>query len=203
METHFYIFRHGQTIWNAEGRPHGQDPYPVPLTLTGRAQVEALANKLADKNIKLIISSDLLRAQQTSEIIAEKIKAEIIYDKDLREVDYGKLNGLYALEREDVYPDYRKCYEDYNFPFPEGESFKNASERLRTVLEKNAKQQSYQSIAVSTHGNIVDMFLELTFGKRFQKLSNCDFIHISYIPETSSFVPIDMPPDYIGYCPNK
>ena len=57
MKKHFYIFRHGQTIWNAEGRPQGQSEYPVPLTITGQEQARALAQKLADKKIKLIVSS--------------------------------------------------------------------------------------------------------------------------------------------------
>ena len=65
MKKHFYIFRHGQTVWNAEGRPQGQHEYPVPLTMEGREQAQKLADKLKDKKIKLIVSSDLLRAQQT------------------------------------------------------------------------------------------------------------------------------------------
>lgn len=70
MKKHFYIFRHGQTVWNAEGRPQGQHPYPVPLTMNGREQAASLAEKLADRKIKRLISSDLLRAAQTAEIVA-------------------------------------------------------------------------------------------------------------------------------------
>ena len=56
MKKHFYIFRHGQTVWNAEGRPQGQHPYPVPLTMNGREQAASLAEKLADRKIKRLIS---------------------------------------------------------------------------------------------------------------------------------------------------
>ena len=98
MKKHFYIFRHGQTIWNAEGRPQGQHPYPVPLTMTGREQAAELAAKLADKKIKTLISSDLLRARQTAEIVAEKLGLKVEFDPRLREVDYGELNGMYTLE---------------------------------------------------------------------------------------------------------
>ncbi len=42
-------------------------------------------------------------------------------DRRLREVDYGILNGLYTIEREEVYPDFKKSYEDLTIPFPEGE----------------------------------------------------------------------------------
>ena len=203
MEKHFFIFRHGQTVWNAEGRPHGQDPYPVPLTMVGQEQVRQLADKLKDKNIELIISSDQLRAEQTSKIIAEKINVEIIYIPALREVDYGKLNGLYSLEREDVYPEYKKCYQDYSFPFPEGESFAEAAKRFQQALEETANQYPCQNIAVSTHGNVVDVFLEIIFDKKYQKVGNCEFVHISYDTDLKKFTPIDMPPDYIFYPKNS
>ena len=110
MKKHFYIFRHGQTIWNAEGRPQGQHEYPVPLTMDGREQAQKLAEKLQDKKIKLIISSDLLRAQQTGEIVAQALNVPVKLDRRLREVDYGILNGLYTIEREEVYPDFKKSY---------------------------------------------------------------------------------------------
>ena len=77
MKKHFYIFRHGQTVWNAEGRPQGQHEYPVPLTMEGREQAQKLADKLKDKKIKLIVSSDLLRAQQTGEIVAQALRVPL------------------------------------------------------------------------------------------------------------------------------
>lgn len=127
MKKHFYIFRHGQTIWNAEGRPQGQHEYPVPLTMDGREQAQKLAEKLQDKKIKLIISSDLLRAQQTGEIVAQALNVPVKLDRRLREVDYGILNGLYTIEREEVYPDFKKSYEDSTIPFPEGESLRQVA----------------------------------------------------------------------------
>lgn len=199
MEKHFFIFRHGQTIWNAEGRPQGQDPYPVPLTMVGEEQVRQLADKLKSKNIELIISSDQLRAEQTSKIIAEKIGAEIVYFPELREVDYGLLNGLYSLEREEVFPEHTKCYQDYHFPFPEGESFAHAAERFHKKLVEVAEKYPYKNFAVSTHRNVVDVFLEIIFSKKYQKIGNCEFVHISYDTDLKKFTPIDMPPDYIFY----
>lgn len=193
MKTHFYMFRHGETIWNAEWRPHGQHPAPIPLTINGREQVARLADKLADKNINLIISSDLLRAEQTAEIIAEKLNVKIVYDKDLREVNYGKLNGLYSLECEEIFPDYHNCYKDYSLSFPEGESFNDAVRRMDRALKTAAQNYGGQNIAVSTHGNIVDMFLEVTFKQRYKKLFNSDFVHIAYDGNAKNFEAIEVP----------
>lgn len=88
--------------------------------MEGREQAQKLADKLKDKKIKLVVSSDLLRAQQTGEIVAQALGVPLEFDRRLREVDYGILNGLYTIEREEVYPDFKKCYEDPKIPFPEG-----------------------------------------------------------------------------------
>lgn len=196
MKTYFYIFRHGQTIWNAEGRPQGQTPYPVPLTMLGQEQSETLAQKLIDKNIAVIISSDFLRAQQTAEIVAKKLNVEIVYTPDLREMNYGKLNGLYAIEREEVFPDYHKCYEDLSFPFPDGESFKQAAERLSQVIIDTAHKYRGKNVAISTHGNIIDGFLEVTFHKKLQKVGTGNFVVIGYDDENRSFDAVQVPEEF-------
>ena len=148
MKKHFYIFRHGQTVWNAEGRPQGQHPYPVPLTMNGREQAASLAEKLADRKIKRLISSDLLRAAQTAEIVAGRLGLEIEYDPRLREVDYGKLNGMYTIEREEKYPDFRKCYADYGAKFPDGESFGEVAERMKAAIRDAAQKYSSRNIVL-------------------------------------------------------
>ena len=160
--------------------------------MVGEEQVRQLADELKSKNIELIISSDQLRAEQTSKIIAEKIGAEIVYFPELREVDYGLLNGLYSLEREEVFPEYTKCYQDYHFPFPEGESFAHAAERFHKKLVEVAEKYPYKNFAVSTHSNVVDVFLEIIFSKKYQKIGNCEFVHISYDTDLKKFTPIDM-----------
>ena len=194
MKKHFYIFRHGQTIWNAEGRPQGQSEYPVPLTITGQQQAQALAEKLADKKIKLIISSDLLRAKQTAEIVAKTLKVPVKLDARLREVDYGILNGLYAIEREELCPDYRQSYEDITIPFPQGESLLQVSLRLKAVLEEVAKNCSNRSIGISSHGHAITALIENLFDYKVQRIDNCDYVHITYSPEKHTYEGITLPP---------
>lgn len=202
MKKHFYIFRHGQTIWNAEGRPQGQHPYPVPLTMTGREQAEQLAQKLSDKKIKKLISSDLLRAKQTAEIVAGKLGLEVEFDARLREVDYGKLNGMYTIEREEKYPDFRKCYTDYSASFPEGESFGEVGERMKAAIREAALKYNNRSIAVSSHGNAMTVLLNVLFGRKLYRLANCDFIHLTYDPDKDLWMPVDIPPEQPAFEPS-
>ena len=193
MKKHFYIFRHGQTIWNAEGRPQGQHEYPVPLTMDGREQAQKLADKLTDKKIKLIISSDLLRAQQTGEIVASKLNVPMELDKRLREVDYGILNGLYTIEREEVYPDFKKSYQDHTIPFPEGESLQQVAHRMIDLIKDICGKYSYRTIGLSSHGHAITSLIEEIFDYPVQRIENCDYVHITYDLDKDKFEGIELP----------
>ena len=71
-----YLVRHGQTDWNIEKKTQGHTD--IPLNGTGKRQAEELAEKIADLKIDRIISSDLLRARETAEIMNWKAFHEIL-----------------------------------------------------------------------------------------------------------------------------
>lgn len=97
--TRLLLIRHGQTSWNAAGlwQGHG-DPE---LTLEGHAQAERLARSLreaTDSPWTKVISSDLARARQTAEVVAERLSLPIESDLRLRELDVGTWSGLSRSE---------------------------------------------------------------------------------------------------------
>lgn len=91
-----YIIRHGQTDWNLSKRLHGHNS--VPLNEKGRQEAENARKKVNSLEIDKIISSDLLRAKQTAEIINKDLCKTIVFDSRLRSVDYGMLEGRYIPE---------------------------------------------------------------------------------------------------------
>ena len=192
MKKHFYIFRHGQSVWNAEGRPQGQHPSPIPLTITGQEQAEELAYSLSDKKIKIIISSDLTRAKQTADIVGKILNVKVIEDVRLREINYGKLNGLYTLDREEVFPDFRKCYEDVNFPFPEGECQAEVANRIKQAIKEFAQTYHHRNIGISTHGHAIEAFINDVFKYKSVIIKNAMYIHVTY--DGNKFEGIDLPP---------
>lgn len=202
MKKHLYIFRHGQTIWNAEGRPQGQHEYPVPLTVEGQEQAAKLACKLTDKKIKVIISSDLLRAEQTGTIVAQHLKVPFVLDKRLREVDYGILNGLYSIEREEVYPDFKKSYEDHTVAFPKGESLNEVAQRVKACLIEACRTYNNRALGFSSHGHAITAFITYVFDKRVQRVENCDYIHITYDADKDVFEAVEIPPEQEYYKPS-
>jgi broad specificity phosphatase PhoE len=90
------LVRHGETAWNRARRWQGQ--HDLPLTALGEAQAIATARRLMVERPVALVSSDLIRARQTAEAIAEACGLEVELDPGLREVDVGSWVGLTSEE---------------------------------------------------------------------------------------------------------
>jgi len=82
----------------------------VPLAPEGRAQAQALSERLAGVRIDRIISSPMLRALETAQTLAAGRPIEV--DQRLRELDYGQWEGLAYAEIEARDPDLRARWEN-------------------------------------------------------------------------------------------
>lgn len=88
----FYFIRHGETEWNKLGLYMGSQD--IPLNITGIEQAKEAALLLRKEPIDYIVSSSLIRAKQTAEIIAETIKKPITIVDDLKERYLGIKEGM-------------------------------------------------------------------------------------------------------------
>ncbi|GAA2992284.1 putative phosphoglycerate mutase [Microbacterium terrae] len=98
--TTLILVRHGETDWNRDRRIQGATD--IPLNDTGRAQVRAAAATLRDRlggAAITLAASDLLRAQETAEIIGAELGAGAprLYP-GLRERMYGEAEGMLVSE---------------------------------------------------------------------------------------------------------
>ena len=87
----FYFLRHGETDWNLERRAMGSQD--IPLNDRGVSQALNAAELLKNEPIATIISSPLLRARKTADIIAQHIKAPVIEITELQEACLGEKEG--------------------------------------------------------------------------------------------------------------
>ncbi|MCP5095378.1 MAG: histidine phosphatase family protein, partial [Chloroflexi bacterium] len=78
MTTTLLLIRHGQTDWNVAGRWQGHAD--IPLNEIGKAQANALAERLADWPIKAIYRSDLMRCVQTATAVSNTTGITPIYN---------------------------------------------------------------------------------------------------------------------------
>jgi broad specificity phosphatase PhoE len=87
----FICLRHGATDWNRQGRFQGRTDNP--LNDDGIAQAHAAAEKLRAVALGQVVSSPLLRAVQTAEIIANVASRTVALDQGLIELDFGSFEG--------------------------------------------------------------------------------------------------------------
>jgi broad specificity phosphatase PhoE len=125
------LWRHGQTVWNAERRFQGQSD--IPLDETGQAQAERAARLLAGLRPDLIVSSDLSRAAGTAAPLARLTGLEVTLDKDLRERHGGCWEGLTDTEIRARYP-----AEHANWTPPDGEPSSVVADRVAAALHRVA-----------------------------------------------------------------
>jgi len=88
-ERILFLFRHGETDWNREGRLQGHTD--TPLNANGLAQAEALADSLLPHRLDAVVSSDLTRARTTAQIVADVLRVPLFIEPGLRETDVGAL----------------------------------------------------------------------------------------------------------------
>jgi len=157
MTTKLCLVRHGETAWNAEHRVQGQ--LDVPLNATGLAQAQAIARALSREHFDAIYSSDLSRALQTAQPLAGLLRLPIVKDPDLRERHYGIFQKHTYAEVKVRFPEDYARFEarDPDFSFRTGESLRKFSERSIGTIKKIAEENGGKSIAVFTHGGVLDM----------------------------------------------
>jgi broad specificity phosphatase PhoE len=88
----FLCLRHGVTDWNAQGRFQGRTD--IPLNDEGISQADAAALRLRNLRIDHVVTSPLVRAVRTAEIVASSLAAPLAIDDRLIECDFGNLEGI-------------------------------------------------------------------------------------------------------------
>lgn len=147
------LVRHGESVWNMEGRWQGQaDP---PLSEAGAAQARLAADAL-DGFSGRIVSSDLMRARRTAEIIAETLGlGEVHVVPGVREIDVGAWSGLTHAEIEARFPGQLERYRAGALAGPPGgESRAVFLERVLAALDDIAG--AGERTLVVTHGGVIN-----------------------------------------------
>ena len=129
------IIRHGETLWNKEGRVQGISD--VELSAVGIEQARLLALSLKDHPIRVIHTSPLKRALKTAEIINEFHQKEIHIHDDLMEIDPGDFEGAYYKNLVVSENDFLNKWaaNPASVKMPNGESLTQLQERAWRAME--------------------------------------------------------------------
>jgi 2,3-bisphosphoglycerate-dependent phosphoglycerate mutase len=146
--TTLHLVRHGETEWNAQGRVQGQTD--VPLSTQGRKQARELAERLAHSGIGAIWSSDLQRALDTAQPLAERLGLELHVTEALRERNFGDDEGKHDDEVWPRHPD--SYWRDPDTAHPNGESRRDVWNRVAAFLDALLEDPPADEIALVSHG---------------------------------------------------
>ncbi|MBX7247370.1 MAG: histidine phosphatase family protein [Candidatus Sumerlaeaceae bacterium] len=169
--TTLIIVRHGQTIWNAQGRWQGwQDS---PLTELGIEQAQTAATELRDYAVDRAFTSDAGRAVQTAEILAAPHGLIAIPVPELRERNYGGYEGLTSVEIEERFPGSRYTAgrdTRENWRPPDGETLSEVRDRVAPFVENLVRDFPGQTLLLVTHSGVVRVFDSICSGKSLDEI---------------------------------
>lgn len=152
--TELWLVRHGQTDWNLMGKWQGQATDAPGLNNTGCVQVLAIRKQLKKLNFTAIYGSDLLRAKQTAELIAEPLGLTVTLEPRLREINLGVWEGLLSEEIQARYS--QELAERARNPFysraPNGESPQDVAERVLAAIDEISSKHRDESVMIISHG---------------------------------------------------
>ena len=154
--TEILLIRHGETLWNQQGRMQGQ--HDSPLTVLGLQQAKQLAQRLKGAKFTALYSSDLGRAHQTARCIADQTGHDVVAERGLRERDFGVFEGLTNAEIQQQHPEHYVPFarRDPDYAMPGGESATQFRTRCVGCLEGIAQRHADETLVVVTHGLVLD-----------------------------------------------
>ena len=141
-----------------------------------------------DLSIKRIYSSDLLRAVQTAQPVADKLHPPIIQMPEFRETNNGILAGMKNELAIKMYPGLYWNTLDWEQRYPGGESPREFYERISTAWEafqKMALEQN-EDVLLVTHGGVINVILSIVNGEKYsnktamRKIRNAELIALEY-----------------------
>lgn len=140
------LVRHGETPWSRSGQHTGRTD--LDLTEVGEAQAKAAEPLIGDDRFDLVLVSPLQRARRTAEL-ARLVPYEV--DDDLREWDYGDLEGLTTEEIRRDHPD----WSIWRGPWPGGETPEEVGARADRVIARARSLPRGGRVALVGHGHLL------------------------------------------------
>lgn len=166
------FIRPGETDWNRDLRWQGW--VAIPLNDLGKLQAAQLAKFIRNIGLSALYTSDLKRASQTAEILAEKLGFAPVLNEQLRERHIGNWQGLTPEEMEAWYPEvYSQLRADpQNFRVPGGESRQDVKARMLAAFKDIVAQDKGETVAVISHTTAINELLSEILGSSYKKSSS-------------------------------
>ncbi len=136
------------------------------LTIRGAEEIEKLIPLFKKKKIDLIFSSDLLRTRETAGIIAGALGKKVVYDKRLREHDFGVYNGI---RNDRALKLFRNDKDTYTIRPEKGENLEDVKKRMANFLKFLDSKYEGKNILIVSHNNPITAAVSAYRGYKNEK----------------------------------
>lgn len=157
MQRRLILLRHGETEYNATSRMQGQ--LDTVLSDRGVAQAHAAAKELRGLGISKIVSSDLMRAKHTADVVGADLGLPVGVDTRLRETHLGDWQGKTHSEVDNEHDGARAVWRtDASWAPPRGESRLEVAARAREVVDelmRDYRQWDDSAVLLVAHGGTI------------------------------------------------
>lgn len=184
-----YLMRQGQTDWNVKHRSLGWND--IALNENGIVQARIAAEKLQNIEIETIYSSDLKRAKKTADIISAHLDLPVHYTKRLREMNFGKAEGVKKTDLPAKFPYIYSAFNDiknperYDIGYPNGESIGDVQQRFMKLVTK-LYEDGRKNVLIVTHGMLIRIFCEICLKKTI-RLENGSVLKVTFDEKSKKF----------------
>ena len=176
--TKLTFVRHGQSEGNTMGLRQAVPP-GTGLTKKGKMQAEKAGEVC--KNIHereafdLFLHSPLRRTQETAQIIAEHLPADLPLQVEemVKEINFGDLEGKRDIETKEYIAERRKLSPEDHFKAQcgyTGESHADVTQRALDFVQKMIKEHPGESILVVTHSDVIRLLVRELHGDSYELL---------------------------------
>ncbi|MDF2535735.1 MAG: yhfR [Bacillales bacterium] len=173
------LVRHGETDWNLQNKLQGTSD--IPLNETGKMQAQKSSAVLGDIHWDVIISSPLIRAKETAEIINQKLSLPVEEMDEFKERNYGKAEGLSLKEYNKMLPN-----------IPGLESHESVTKRVSHGIKMIQKKYPDKNILIVAHGAVINSILAKVsggkIGTRKTRLENACISNIRFQNDSWSII---------------
>jgi len=153
------LIRHGKTCDNLKKKYSGIRD--IGLTRAGRQEVKKIREKIKGLKVDRVFCSDLKRSWQTAEIIFSNRTCKIIKNSHLREINFGKWEGLTYIQIVRKYPStFKRWLKDpFSVNIPFGEKLSHFVRKIKNELKKIVDQNTDKTVALITHSGVIRVIL--------------------------------------------
>lgn len=159
--TIFHLLRHGEraSARVLVGRMPG-----VGLTERGRAEIAAMAERLAEESVAALFASPLQRTRESAEIVAGRLGLPVEFRDDVIELDFGEWTGatfdtIRADPRWEAWRLHRSVAR-----IPGGESMREVQRRVVEALFEINERHLHETVAIVSHGDVIRSALLFALG---------------------------------------